>query len=306
MRPTPTNILTFDELKTWAEGKRAFSLLDVLPAESFEDEHLPGAANACVYEMTFLEAAGKAAKDKAEPVVVYGSSGKNLASTVAAEKLAEAGYTNVYNFVGGLEEWRMARQPLEGKQVAATIVSPVPLAEKVYRVDAGKSLVEWTGRNIAGKHSGTIAVSGGEIRTEHGNFSSGVVTLDMKSITDTDIEDKAMRAMLEAHLKSEDFFDVEKFPVAKFLLSEMKPIPGSTPGMPNYTVSGALAMKGTEYPVDFPAAIGTNEGAVVAQAVFEIDRTKWNVFYGSGKFFERLGKHLVSDLIAIQLKLVAK
>jgi polyisoprenoid-binding protein YceI len=291
-------------LKTRLDEERYLALIDVLTPESFEEEHLPGARNACVYQVDFLERIRETAGGPERAVVVYGSSRRNLASTVAAEKLGAAGYAKVFNFIGGIEEWRAAGQAVEGAGKAVS-ASPVLPPDGTYRIDAGKSLVEWTGRNIASAHRGTIRVSGGEIRAAHGRFREGEVALDMNSIADTDIENPAMRQMLEAHLKSDDFFDTARYPVAKFLLRELTPIPGSTPGMPNYSVRGMLTMKGTENPVEFLAAIGTNENEVVAQADFDMDRTKWNVLYGSGKFFERLGKHLVNDLISIQLRIVA-
>ena len=293
------------ELKALLAREKDLMLLDVLPPESFEQEHLPGARNACVYQTDFLEECRKLIADPARLVVVYDSSGENLASSVAAEKLAGAGFAKVRNFQGGLEEWRAMGEPVEGAGKKDSASSAA--LTRVLRIDPEGSLVEWTGRNLASKHHGTIRITKGEIRVEDGRAKSGEAVLDMTSIASTDIEDADMARMLADHLKSDDFFDAAKYPEAHFMLREIAPIPGGTPGANTHSVRGALTMKGIEHPVAFEAAMGeTAEGDFAAQAGFDLDRTKWNVLYGSGKFFERLGKHLVNDAISIQLRIVAR
>lgn len=87
----------------------------------------------------------------------------------------------------------------------------------------------------------------------------------------------------------------------------MEPIQGATPGTPNYHIRGLLRLKDVAHGLDFPAMIDrADDSALVGRANFDIDRTLWNVRYGSGKFYEKLGMHLVSDLISLDLKIVAK
>jgi polyisoprenoid-binding protein YceI len=128
----------------------------------------------------------------------------------------------------------------------------------------------------------------------------------MDSITNNDIEDKALNAMLVSHLKSEDFFDVKNFPTASFELSQITMKSDAKPGGVNAEVRGALTMKGVTGEVNFPALIEMRkDGALAAEAHFDIDRTRWNVLYGSGKFYEKLGMHLVHDNISLGLKIIA-
>jgi len=115
--------------------------------------------------------------------------------------------------------------------------------------------------------------------------------------------------MLESHLKNGDFFDVENHPMSRFVSISVDPIPGAAQGTPNYMIHGLLQLKGVEKPLAFPAQIGASlkaDGAEVALANFDFDRTQWNVLYGSGRFYENLGKHLVSDLVTLDLKIVAR
>ncbi len=113
--------------------------------------------------------------------------------------------------------------------------------------------------------------------------------------------------MLIAHLMSHDFFDVELYPEARFVITATERVADATPGAPNLAVSGELTLKGVSRALEFVASTGiTTEGKAAAQAAFAIDRTQWNVLYGSGKYFRHLAGHLVNDLIEIQIRMVTQ
>jgi polyisoprenoid-binding protein YceI len=167
--------------------------------------------------------------------------------------------------------------------------------------------VEWTGRNINNRHYGRIAFSAGEIVISNALPVSGRFELDMESMTNLDLQDEGWRGMLQRHLKSEDFFDVQRFPTSTFEVRGAAPIAGATPGTPNMELAGSLTIKGTTRPICFPAMVAAQEdGTLKAQAALDLDRTLWNVSYGSGRLFERLGMHLVNDLISIELFIVTQ
>ena len=137
--------------------------------------------------------------------------------------------------------------------------------------------------------------------------ASGRFTLDMDTITDLDLEDEGWRGMLHRHLKSDDFFDVERYPEAAFELRGAAAIDGATAGTPNVKIDGALTLKETTRTISFPAIVAAQEdGSLKAQAAFDFDRTLWGVCYGSGRLYERLGMHLVNDLISVEIFLVAR
>jgi len=290
------------ELKQLLDEQAELILVDVLPEEYFLMEHLPNARNACVYQVDFLDAMSKLAPDREKRVVVYSCSSGGLASSVAASKLTAAGWSSVSDFKGGVSEWRSAGYSVEGTGKAE---APLP-KDRIYRVNTAESLIEWTGRNIAGKHTGTLKLSSGEVAVEGGKATSGHFLIDMKSINNSDLPDQTMAAMLVSHLLSEDFFEVNKHPEGRLTISSMEPIEESSTGRPNYTVKGRLKLKDVERPIEFPALVGTQNNSIIAQADFDIDRTEWNVIYGSGRFFENLGMHLVNDLVSIQLKIVVE
>jgi polyisoprenoid-binding protein YceI len=127
----------------------------------------------------------------------------------------------------------------------------------------------------------------------------------MESIADTDLTDPALNRILIGHLKSDDFFDTARFPSGKFELRHITVNPQAKRGSINADIDGALTLKGVTEEIGFPAILEVLTGGVLsAEAHFDIDRTRWNVLYGSGKFYERLGKHLVHDNITISLRIV--
>lgn len=278
-------------------------VIDVLPEEEYKVAHLPGAQNACIFNVTFLDDVKKLASDQSKTLVLYGSSFRDLASATAAEKLRAAGYTQVADYRGGLEDWRAAGQPIEGNPIAAK--SSMTPRDGIHRINVEKSRIEWTGRNLTSAHNGTMKLQAGQLEVQEGRPVRGAFTIDMDSIDNMDIEDSKMRQILIWHLKSDDFFDVQRFPRAEFQLSKFKALPDAQRGNPNWEVTGELTLKAVMGEITFPAILAlTPEGLFAADAHFDIDRTHWHVLYGSGKFYEKLGKHLVHDLVSLALKLL--
>jgi len=278
-------------------------VIDVLPEEYYKAAHLPGAKNACVFNVSFLDEVKRLVSDRSKPLVLYGSSSRDFASVTAAERLRAAGYTQVTEYRGGLEGWRTAGQPIEGNP--STAKSSVSPGNGIHRINTEKSRIEWAGRNLASEHTGTIKLQAGQLEVQEGRPVRGAFTLGMDSIDNLDIADSKLREILICHLKSDDFFDVQRFPRAEFQLSKFKALPDTQRGNPNWEVTGELTLKAVTGEITFPTILAlTPEGLFAADAHFDIDRTRWNVLYGSGKFYEKLGKHLVHDQISLALKLL--
>jgi YceI-like domain len=140
-----------------------------------------------------------------------------------------------------------------------------------------------------------------------GQLEDARFQIDMKSLACEDIKDAEINQILIQHLASDDFFDVVKYPIAKFQLSAAEVLPPGTAGSPNYKLTGRLTLKGVTDQVTFPAIVGQPDfETIAAQAHLDFDRTRWDVQYGSGKFFAFLGKHLVNDLVHLHLLIGAK
>jgi len=282
-------------------------LVDSLSDDHFQQVHLPGAQNACVFQVTFLNRMAELAPEKGIFIVVYGSRAETRDAETAAGKLMRAGYTRVAVLEGGLAAWQAAGYPLEGEAPEDAVASPTaPVIERRhYRIDKANSIIQWVGRNPNTHHTGRLRLSEGfmDVRAEG---IAGRFVIDLASIENTSLEGDENQPILIAHLLSDDFFWADLFPTAVFSIERLDPIAGGHLTTPNYTVVGLLEMTGVRAPLTFPATLAVlPDKRLAAEAHFDFDRTRWNIIYGSSRFFDHLGMHVVFDLISVQLKLVS-
>src|SRR6516165_6879241 len=190
MKHSPPEV-SREELLSRLAGPNPPLVVDVLPNEDYEAAHLPGARNACVFKVTFLDDMKQLAPDRSKPVVLYGASSRDFASATGAEKLLAAGYTQVAAYQGGLEDWRSAGQRIETNVTAVSKGNAS--GDGIYPINTDKSRVEWTGRNLMSTHTGTIKLRAGHLEVRDGRLVRGAFTLDINSINNTDIQDSKMR-----------------------------------------------------------------------------------------------------------------
>jgi polyisoprenoid-binding protein YceI len=176
---------------------------------------------------------------------------------------------------------------------------------KEYKIQASESKVFWTGKKLSGEHVGVISLKNGEIVLDGDKFVSAKINIDMSSITCTDIEDANYNQKLVGHLKSDDFFSVEKFPESNFKATQFDAISGAKSGEANYTVKGVLSIKGISHEISFPAKLEIKNNQLFVDASLSIDRTKWDIKYGSGSFFDGLGDKMIKDKFDLKFQLVS-
>ena len=167
-----------------------------------------------------------------------------------------------------------------------------------YLIDTQETHLMWKGSSLKGSHSGYVYISKGELVIENSNLVGGSVEIDMKTIQDGGHRNDNN---LIIHLKSPDFFDVKKFPISKMKITEVTSISEG-----NKKITGDLTIKGITHPVTFPAKIEIKDSIVKMEAGLAIDRTKWDVRYNSGKFYDNLADRVISDSIVFQIKIIAK
>jgi polyisoprenoid-binding protein YceI len=126
----------------------------------------------------------------------------------------------------------------------------------------------------------------------------------MTSITDTDITNAGMNAKLTGHLKSEDFFSVEKNPTSSFKITKVAPIAKAKAGEPNYKITGNLTIKGITNAITFPATVNLTGNSAQATAKIDVDRTKYDIKYRAAIIGTAADK-IIDDNFTIDLKLVA-
>ncbi len=181
-----------------------------------------------------------------------------------------------------------------------TLLSFTTPAPVKFKVDPKASTLVWTGKKVTGQHTGNVNITSGEITTEGKLVKQGTFEIDLTSLTVTDIKDEGSNAKLVGHLKNEDFFNVAKFPKSTFEVSSVTPKTGD-----EYLVKGKLTIKGITNDVEFPATIKNDGKKLTATAKIIVDRTKYDIRYGSSSFFDNLGNKAISNEFELDLNLVA-
>ena len=191
-----------------------------------------------------------------------------------------------------------------GAPVADTVrIAPIP-AEGADTFGITEGVVYWQGKKSIGMpHNGTIKVSGGKLLVNQGRLLNGRVTLDMRSIAVTNLNDGGEKADLESHLKDKDFFEVAKYPEAQFVLTEIMP---STLPEFNWVLRGDLTIKGKTHPVNVPVILTISDDKLEARsATFIINRTKWGLNFRSGSLGTAKDK-IIEDVVPLSLVVKAK
>ncbi len=185
--------------------------------------------------------------------------------------------------------------------VVATSFTVNNFRDGIHTIDISKSIVEWSGKKVTGEHFGTIKVKNGQLAITNGKLTGGSFSIDMASITSTDLTGEYLQK-LNGHLKSDDFFGVETYPTSTLKIT--KTISKSTKGL--YEVTGNLTIKNITKSITFSAQLTDDGNVLTVIADITIDRSEYDVRYGSGSFFDNLGDKTIYDDFYLQIKLVTK
>lgn len=178
--------------------------------------------------------------------------------------------------------------------------------KEVYTINPKKSTIFWTGKKVTGEHTGTLSLKGGTVTVENGVPVAATFDIDMNSIVCTDLEDEGTNKKLVGHLKSDDFFGVKAHPTGKFVATSFTPIEGAEGREPNYKIAGTLTLKGISHEIEFESFIAMKGSGMVSNGSAEFDRSKYDIRYGSGSFFDDLGDKTIYDDVALTFVLSAK
>ena len=169
--------------------------------------------------------------------------------------------------------------------IAFVTFSFTKLVEDKKEIKTASSKVVWKGYKVTGSHEGTIAIKSGNLSFDDEKLTGGMFVMDMTSISSTDLTGGSQKK-LNGHLKSDDFFGVEKFPTASLVFKEVK-----STGKNSYEVIGDITIKGKTASVTVSVSVYGNK----ANAALKIDRTKFDVKYGSTSFFDDLKNKAIYD-----------
>ena len=164
-------------------------------------------------------------------------------------------------------------------------------------VNPKDAVLKWEGKKVTGKHNGAILLKSGEFEVKNDKFVGGTFVIDMQSLTVEDLPAGEMNDKLSGHLKSDDFFGVTAFPTAKLVIKESSKFKGDVA-----KVKGDLTIRDKTNPVEFE--VTRKDGKYTT--VITVDRSKYNVKYGSGSFFGDLGDKMIYDDFTLDVTLNTK
>lgn len=167
-------------------------------------------------------------------------------------------------------------------------------------VNKSESTITWNAKKVTGEHYGKVPISDANLDYSNGKITGGSFVMNMVDLTVEDITDANSNKKLTDHLKSDDFFSVAKFNTSNFKITEAKSSNGK-----DYTITGNLTIKGVTNPVTFPATVSVEGGKIVANGDITFDRTKYDIKYRSGNYFEDLADKMIYDDVTLKVKLVA-
>lgn len=188
----------------------------------------------------------------------------------------------------------MKNRILKGAAAAVVILTTLAFTSLNKEINIKESKVTWKGEKVTGSHTGTIQLKEGHFLVEDGNPIGGEFVMDMTSLISTDLSGES-KGKLEGHLKSDDFFGIEKYPTSKLVITS---ISKKADGV--YGAVGDLTIKNKTNKVTFDLNWKENS----ASTSLSIDRSKYDVRYGSGSFFDNLGDKTIYDNfdLAVDLK----
>ncbi|HEY9114315.1 MAG TPA: YceI family protein, partial [Bacteroidales bacterium] len=163
------------------------------------------------------------------------------------------------------------------------------------KVDLNQSKIQWTGEKVTGEHTGMVDLKDAKLKMQNNTIVEGKFIINMSSLTNTDITDTEYNQKLVGHLKSDDFFSVEKHPTAELVIVESSAFVNN-----EATVKGNLTIKGITKPIEFKAIKNGNS----LDALIIVDRTKYDIRYRSGSFFDGLGDKMIYNDFILKTNLV--
>lgn len=185
-----------------------------------------------------------------------------------------------------------------------------------FKIDTAQSEATWIGAKITGRHNGLLAIQEGDLKMHDAKLVGGHILFDMTAITANDKGlDAQSNEKLTKHLRSEDFFDTERYPSAEFEITNVVPYDSTTQVSagnrkkselrvknPTHLVTGNLTIKKEKKSVTFPARITMVDGELKAKANFNIDRIQWGLVYRAD---ESLGNKTIRPEVNIDLDILA-
>lgn len=174
------------------------------------------------------------------------------------------------------------------------------MKNQTFKIAVAQSNIDWTGRKVTGAHNGTIGIKSGELVLQNGKLTGGNFVADVTSIRILDVTDPATNAQFWGHLASDDFFSLDQYPEATFVITNVAAKENNA-----YDITGDLTIKGITHEVKFKAVLNNNSDSLTATGRITIDRTWYGIKFRSGNFFTNLGDTLIYNDFDLDVTLTA-
>ena len=173
-----------------------------------------------------------------------------------------------------------------------------------YIISNKNSEVEWIGKKLYSQHSGLINIKQGIIIINNDAIEKGEIIIDMTSIVVTDIEPDKGGLSLANHLKDPDFFNVESYPYAYFKITDSQHLNRiNNDGI--YFIKGELKILDIIKPYTIQIKLYPEEEYIKVIGKMEIDRTDFNITYGSDSYFDIAADRAINNIFDLNFKLIA-
>jgi len=175
----------------------------------------------------------------------------------------------------------------------------------IYFFDSNSSKISWEGKKTIIKEwvdNGSISIQSGDITLVDNKINEGKIVIDMNSIRANKTGAGAGEDNLSKHLKSADFFGVDTFPTSQFKLVSLIP----TENEYQYIAKGDIIIKNIRKEIEFPITIYMENGLILMNAEIILDRTQFDVRFGSTNFFNDIGDKAIDNNFILKLELVTK
>lgn len=173
------------------------------------------------------------------------------------------------------------------------VLSTLSVSAQTKNINTATSSIEWLGKKVTGQHNGTVNFKDGTLVFKKNILAGGTFTVNMTSLTATDLSGE-YQGKLNGHLKADDFFGTEKYPTATLVFKKIGVKSANV-----YNVTADLTIKGITKPVTFELTVNGN----TATTTFNVDRTKYDIKYGSKSFFESIGDKAIYDEFELKVAL---
>lgn len=175
----------------------------------------------------------------------------------------------------------------------STVSIGLSAQETTSTIDTKSSFIDWMGKKVVGSHEGTIKLSAGKLVFSAGKLTGGSFTIDMTSMENTDMKGGGADKLM-GHLHSDDFFGTADHPTSTLTITNVSATDAG------YDITGDLTIKGITKPISFNATAGQ----YLANADITVDRTAYDIKYGSGSFFDNLGDKAIDNDFTLKVNLV--